>query len=203
MWHFCCNYVKQRQLSRNVKMRHFLSQKKGFRKPKKWCALRSEPGPDLNQPWMCFFEEKSAKFGLGVRSNILLPHIGGSHPVPSLSILSRERRSTANYTHTHTRTHTHLFGSFPNLGIRSSRNSDCIFSSSISTLVTRLPALLDLEPPRQRKRQWGGRGGFFWVCWCNWLGEFQELSVIFFGFLKKKLWLSLFFPSNFSDFLTI
>ena len=120
------------------------------------------------------------------------PCTQSQHPI------KRETEYSKLHTHTHTHTHTHppLFGSFPNLGIRSSRNSDCIFSSSISTLVTRLPALLDLEPPRQRKRQWGGRGGFFWVCWCNWLGEFQELSVIFFGFLYfsifplKFLWFS-------------
>ena len=29
--------------------------------------------------------KKSVKFGLGKRSNISLPRIGGSHPVPSLS----------------------------------------------------------------------------------------------------------------------
>ena len=37
---------------------------------------------------MCFLQKKwkkSVKFGLGKRSNISLPHIGGSHPVPSLS----------------------------------------------------------------------------------------------------------------------
>ena len=184
MWHFCCNYVKQRQLSRNVKMRHFLSQKKGFRKPKKWCALRSEPGPDFNQPWMCFFEEKSAKFGLGVRSNILLPHIGGSHPVPSLSILSRERRSTANYTHTHT--HTHLFGSFPNLGIRSSRNSDCICSSSISTLVTRLPANIVRFRAFQTTKTTMRR------TWRIFLGLLVQLIGEISGIIGDFFWISLF-----------
>ena len=39
------------------------------------------------------------QFGLGGRSNISLPHIGGSHPVPSLSILSTERWGTAMYYH--------------------------------------------------------------------------------------------------------
>ena len=37
---------------------------------------------------MCFLQKKwkkSVKFGLGKRSNISLPRIGGSHPVPSLS----------------------------------------------------------------------------------------------------------------------
>ena len=153
MWNFCCNYVKLRQLSRNVKMWHFLSQKKGFRKPKKWCALRSEPGPDFNQPWMCFFEEKSAKFGLGVRSNILLPHIGGSHPIPSLSILSRERRSTANYTHTHTHTHTSL----EVFQIWESGRLVIVIVSVAAPYLPWSPAyrltLLDLEPSRQRKRQ--------------------------------------------------
>ena len=42
-------------------------------------------------------ETKSVKFGLGGRSNISLPHIGGSHPVPSLGILSTERQGTAMY----------------------------------------------------------------------------------------------------------
>ena len=49
---------------------------------------------------MCFLQKnwkKSVKFGLGGRSNISLPHIGGSHPVPSLSLLSTERRGTAMY----------------------------------------------------------------------------------------------------------
>ena len=41
--------------------------------------------------------KKSVKFGLGGRSNISLPRIGGSHPVPSLSLLSTERRGTAMY----------------------------------------------------------------------------------------------------------
>ena len=48
----------------------------------------------------CFLEKtekKSVKFGLGGRSNISLPRIGGSHPVPSLSLLSTERRGTAMY----------------------------------------------------------------------------------------------------------
>ena len=48
---------------------------------------------------MCFLkkiEKKSVKFGLGGRSNISLPHIGGSHPVPSL-LVSTERRGTAMY----------------------------------------------------------------------------------------------------------
>ena len=31
MWNFCCNYVKLRQLSQNVKIQHFLSRKNGFR----------------------------------------------------------------------------------------------------------------------------------------------------------------------------
>ena len=42
-------------------------------------------------------KKKSVKFGLGGRSNISLPRIGGSHPVPSLSLLSTERRGTAMY----------------------------------------------------------------------------------------------------------
>ena len=41
--------------------------------------------------------KKSVKFGLGKRSNILLPRIGGSHHVPSLSILLTERQGTAMY----------------------------------------------------------------------------------------------------------
>jgi len=47
----------------------------------------------------CFLEKtekKSVKFGLGGRSNISLPRIGGSHPVPSLSLLSTERRGYSN-----------------------------------------------------------------------------------------------------------
>jgi len=49
---------------------------------------------------MSFLQKKNVFFvkcGLGSRSNILLPRIGGSHPVPSLSILSTERRGTAMY----------------------------------------------------------------------------------------------------------
>ena len=49
---------------------------------------------------MCFLQKnwtKSVKFGLGGRSNISLPHIGGSHPVPSLSLQPTERRGTAMY----------------------------------------------------------------------------------------------------------
>ena len=42
-------------------------------------------------------EKKSVKFGLGGRSNILLPRIRGSHPVPSLSLLSTERLCTTMY----------------------------------------------------------------------------------------------------------
>ena len=48
---------------------------------------------------MCFLQKnwkKSVKFGLGGRSNISLPRIGGSHPVPSLSLLSTERRGYSN-----------------------------------------------------------------------------------------------------------
>ena len=48
---------------------------------------------------MCFLQKKfkkSVKFGLGVRSNISLPRIGGSHPVPSLSLLLTERRGYSN-----------------------------------------------------------------------------------------------------------
>ena len=41
-------------------------------------------------------EKKSVKFGLGGRSNISLPRIGGSHPVPSLSLLLTERRGYSN-----------------------------------------------------------------------------------------------------------
>ena len=40
--------------------------------------------------------KKSVKFGLGGRSNISLPRIGGSHPVPSLSLLLTERRGYSN-----------------------------------------------------------------------------------------------------------
>ena len=49
---------------------------------------------------MCFLQKvwkKSVKFGLCSCSKISLPHIGGSHPVPSLSILSTERWGTAMY----------------------------------------------------------------------------------------------------------
>ena len=48
---------------------------------------------------MCFLQKnwkKSVKFGLGGRSNISLPRIGGSHPVPSLSLLLTERRGYSN-----------------------------------------------------------------------------------------------------------
>ena len=47
-----------------------------------------------------YFLQKKWKFfvkcGLGSRSNILLPRIGGSHPVPSLSLLLTERRGYSN-----------------------------------------------------------------------------------------------------------
>ena len=46
---------------------------------------------------LCKKMKKSVKFGLGKRSNILLPRIGGYHPVSSLSILSTERQGTAMY----------------------------------------------------------------------------------------------------------
>ena len=52
-------------------------------------------GPSILEKWwypkkrqICFLQKKrkkSVKFGLGKRSNISLPRIGGSHPVPSLS----------------------------------------------------------------------------------------------------------------------
>ena len=47
--------VKLRQLSRNVKIRHFLSQKNAFRvvSRRKWHVLRSEPTPHLNLLCQC------------------------------------------------------------------------------------------------------------------------------------------------------
>ena len=65
------------------------TQKKGqFWGGKKFCARPKKKVMLGNGYAMCFLQKKwkkSVKFGLGKRSNISLPHIGGSHPVPSLS----------------------------------------------------------------------------------------------------------------------
>ena len=53
------------------------------------CQEMGVPCPFCKKKW-----KQSVKFGLCSCSNILLPHIGGSHPVPSLSVLSTERRGT-------------------------------------------------------------------------------------------------------------
>ena len=50
-------------------------------------------------PFMQIKWKNSVKIGLSSRSNILLPRIGGYHPVPSLSILSTERLGTAMSQH--------------------------------------------------------------------------------------------------------
>ena len=80
---------------------------------------------------MCFLKKtgkKSVKFGLGGRSNISLPRIGGSHPVPSLSLLSTERRGTAMYYHSPTRVWCFLHNPTPRsqLSVRLSPFFTCI-----------------------------------------------------------------------------
>ena len=45
----------------------------------------------------CQLDDYLVGGGLCGRLNISLPRIGGSHPVPSLSLLSTERRGTAMY----------------------------------------------------------------------------------------------------------
>ena len=88
-WKWALNFVKVVV----PKKRPILGGKKILCTPKKKSNVRK-------WIWMCFLQKKwkkSVKFGLGKRSNISLPRIGGYHPVPSLSILLTERYGTAMY----------------------------------------------------------------------------------------------------------
>ena len=89
-WKWSLNFGKVTEPTKNCQ---FGGDKIFFGPRKKFSGQElGVPCPFCKKKWNFF-----VKCGLGSRSNILLPRIGGSHPVPSLSILSTERRGTAMY----------------------------------------------------------------------------------------------------------
>ena len=104
---------------------------------------------------MCFLQKKlkkSVKFGLGGRSNISLPRIGGSHPVPSLSLLLTERRGYSNVLgdlQPHIGLDHHLNDNHqPQIALLASSVSiELVSSSARVTSAKSQPKLPDIERP--------------------------------------------------------
>jgi len=90
MWNFCCNYVKLRQLSQNVKIQHLLSRKNEFRavSRKKWHALRSEPTPHFNQPW---YLQRCKYLNVASSTNAaIIYNVAGTYNIAMTSVPNRK-----------------------------------------------------------------------------------------------------------------